>query len=141
MIKFLTLTTVLLLSCMTPVFAQQSDDMNERLKIAKEYNQIFPVKQDIETAISAMILQVPAADRPLLESILKRNVNVERLETASQLALAETFTLEELKALMAFYKTDSGKAVKEKMPQFQQKIQPILETMDRQSIEEFEKQK
>ncbi len=138
--KFILLSTMAFLS-LSPALMAQESNLDERIKVAQGYTEIFPVKNDIETAIGNMILQVPAADRPLLQSILQRNVNADSLKTASELALAETFTLDELKALMAFYKTDAGKAVKEKMPQFQQKIQPILEAMVRKSLEEFQKQK
>ena len=136
LIVALTVTSIL----SAPAIAQESD-ITEKMALARDYTTSFPVEDDITAAIDNMVLQVPTADRVLLKSILERNINIERLQTASELALTEVFTEEELKALVAFYKTEEGRAVKEKMPVYQQKIQPVLEDMLRQALQEFSQQK
>jgi len=141
--RFLLLASVLVLSYVSPSLAQDSEEssLSERLAVASEYTTIFPVQGDIEKAIEAMVLQVPVTDRVLLQSILQRTVKSDRLESVSELALAETFSLEELKALIAFYKTDHGQSIKQKMPQFQAQIQPVLEQMLREALEDYQRQK
>ncbi len=137
---FLALALITTTSLAFPAFAQ-NNNMDESMALAREYTQSFPVENDIDKAIENMILQVPASDRVLLKSILERNISINRLKTASELALTEVFTTEELRALVAFYQTEEGRAVKEKMPTYQQKIQPVLEDMLRQALQEFSLQK
>ena len=137
---FLALALVTTTTFSIPAIAQNNAS-DESMALAREYTQSFPVEEDINAAIENMLLQVPASDRVLLKSILERNISIDRLKTASELALTEVFTTKELRALVEFYQTEEGRAVKEKMPTYQQKIQPVLEDMLRQALQEFRLQK
>lgn len=117
-----------------------SADLAAKIELAKQYSAAVPVEKEIAESIDTLILQVPVENRALLKSNLQRFIKADRLRTVSELALAETFTLDELKAMVAFYETPEGKAVKDKMGQYQEKIQPILQQMIRDAVESFEAQ-
>jgi hypothetical protein len=135
------LGAALILSLTAPVFAQDdNDDLSRKLELAKEYSKVVPVEEEINKSIGQLIVNVPVDQRGLFKSILERNIKADRLKAVSELALAETFTIEEIQAMIAYYKSPEGQAVREKMPEYQSKLQPVLEQMVRDSIEAFQNQ-
>jgi hypothetical protein len=71
---------------------------------------------------------------------LDRTIKADRLKSASEMALVDIFTAEELAALIAFYKTPEGQAIKDKMPEYQGRIQPVLEGMIKDSVNSLQSQ-
>ena len=143
MIKHLILTTALVLSLSSVVNAQEgssSAELAAKIELAKKYSAAVPVETEIANSIEKLVLQVPVDQRALFKSILQRFIKADRLRTVSELALAETFTQDELKAMVAFYETPEGKAVREKMGLYQEKMQPIMEQMVRDAVESFQAQ-
>lgn len=138
--KLLTSAAIILLTTATPVLAQDARDMAERMEMAKEYSEIMPVEDDIAAAIDEMAKQVPVDQRPLFRSILERSIKADRIQTTSELALAEIFTVEELEMLVEFYSTDEGKAVKRKMPEYQARLQPVIQQMVQDAVQSLQAQ-
>ena len=137
--KILLIAAVTLVTSM-PVLAQDSQELAKRIEIAKKYSEIVPVENEINDAIEQLSLQVPVDRRALMTSILKRSIKADRLKAVSELALAETFSTAELQALVDFYDTPEGMAVREKMPDYQNKIAPVLEEMIREAVSLYQKQ-
>jgi len=137
--KILLIAAVTLVTSM-PVLAQDSQELAKRIDIAKKYSEIVPVENEINAAIEQLSLQVPVDRRALMTSILKRSIKADRLKAVSELALAETFTTAELQALVDFYGTPEGVSVREKMPDYQNKIAPVLEGMIREAVSSYQKQ-
>lgn len=136
--RFIAYTAFLLIFAVTSAHAQ--DDINKRLELAKKYSEVVPVSTDIANAIDEMVTQVPVDQRALFRSILERSIKAERVQTASELALAETFTAPELEKLIEFYATAEGKSIKQKMPQYQEKLQPILQSMVQDAVQNLRSQ-
>ena len=124
-------------------FAQddaQTVELSKKLTLAKEYSKIAPVDVEVNNAIEGLILNVPKENRILFKSILERNINTQRVQSASEMALAEIFTLEELKAMVDFYSTEEGKSVRSKMPDYQERLKPVLEQMVRDALQSYQSQ-
>jgi hypothetical protein len=126
-----------------PVYAQDAvtpEELSARLDVARQYSEIVSMEDEVKKSIDNIVIQVPKDDRVLYRSILNRNMNIDRLNTTSELALAEIFTKEELEAMVAFYGTPEGKAIRDKMPEYQERLKPLFEEMLRDSIESFQSQ-
>jgi len=133
--RFIACAAIILTFMATGAYAQ--DDIDRRLELAKKYSSVVPVSTDIAGAIDEMVIQVPVEQRPLFRSIL---IKADRVETASELALAETFTAGELEKLVEFYSTPEGKSIKQKMMKYQDRLQPILQSMIEDAARSFASQ-
>lgn len=112
---------------MPQAFAQ--DSKSRKFDLAQEYSQMVPFEKEVASSIEQIALQVPVAQRTQFRSILERAIKVDQLKTASEVALVDIFTVEELEALVRFNKTEEGKAIIKKMPLYQKRLQPVLEAM------------
>ncbi len=122
----------ILLSIFTVLFLSwpaSADDLSERLLIAKQYSKIIPVQKSIDDVIDNIIVEIPKDDRVIFESILRRTIKKDRLEAVSEMALADIFTKAELEAMVAFYASEEGKAIHEKMPNYRERLEPIIQEM------------
>jgi hypothetical protein len=97
----------------------------EKLDLAKKYVASVPVEEDIKAAVAQLASGVPAEQRVLFRS-LADSIDYGRLRTAAELAAAEMFTDDEIKALTAFYSSPEGKSVRTKMPKYEERLQPVL---------------
>lgn len=137
----LLMTTSFLLFCAVPVAAAQgSNDATKRMELAQEYSTLVPVDAEIDKTIEQIALQVPVDQRVLFKSILARTIKADRLRSASELALVEIFTADELQALVDLYKTPQGRSIKDKMPEYQERLQPVLEQMIRDAAASLQQQ-
>jgi len=123
-----------------PVPEQGSANMAAKMELAQEYSKLVPVGSDIDKTIEQLALQVPVAQRTQFKSILNRTIKADRLKSTSEMALVDIFTKSELEALIAFYKTPEGQAIKDKMPEYQGRLQPVLEGMIKDSVSSLENQ-
>lgn len=115
---------------MTASANAESDDVEAaKFALAKKIIAINPVEDDLNRTINQIAERVPANRRALFKSIMDRSIKIDRLNTAAQLAFTEVFTLAELEAMYAFYSSPEGQAVQNKMPQFNERINPVIESM------------
>ena len=118
--------------------ANEADELSKRLVLAKEYFDIFPMDVEINEAIDELVLNVPKTDRVLFKTILQRHIKIPRIIAVSEMAMAETFTEAELKAMIAFYGTAEGKSIRAKMPKYREVTDPILDQMVADAVKSFE---
>ena len=135
----LILGTALAVVTMMPVMAF-ADDAADKVVLAKEYSKLVPVDQDVDKTIEQLALQVPVAQRVQFKSILKQTIKPEKLQTVSELALVDLFTKDELEAMIAFYKTPEGQSIKDKMPEYQNRLQPVLSAMIQEAANSLQQQ-
>lgn len=98
----------------------------EQMKLAREYVAIVPVEDDIKKAVDELSTKVPPDQRVLYRSIADKFIDYARLRNAATLATAEIFTEAEIKAMRDFYSSPEGKSIREKMPVYEQRMQPVL---------------
>lgn len=128
------------LACATPVFA---DTLEERLAVAKAYNDQALADMDMERIIEQMYMplldQVKAAQGVTISDEQIAQVHSLYMETFSAPMyklmednvpiMAELMTLKELEALRDFYATDEGRAVMLKLPDLLAASQPAIMQM------------
>jgi hypothetical protein len=138
--RYLLLSSVFILGLSPLASHAQEPDLAKKMELAQEYSKLVPVDTEINKTIEQLSLQVPVAQRVLFKSILQTNIKADRLRTASELALTEIFTEDELAALVAFYRTSAGQSIKDKMPEYQSRLQPVLQEMVQDSMQALQKQ-
>lgn len=107
----------------------QDPALAEKFNLANKILKINPVEQDLNDAIDALADQVPANRRILFKSIIDRSIKIDRLNAAAQLAFVEVFTKEELQAMHDYYASEEGVSIQKKMPEFEERIQPVIKSM------------
>lgn len=123
-----------------PAMAQDTSDTAAKMDLAKKYSTLAPLQDAINKSIEELVLQVPMDNRVLLKSTLERNIKIDQLESVSEMAMVDVFTLNELEALVAFYETPEGRAIKDKMPLYQSRLEPIITQMIRDAVESYDNQ-
>jgi hypothetical protein len=119
-----------------PALAQDNAQLAQKLELSKQMVEIRPVKHQVESAINRYIeAYTPNAsetNRSAIRAKLLELINVKSLEQTAIDAYAETFTLEELEAMVAYFSSPLGRAAAGKQKDLNAKIAPdIIEMIDR----------
>lgn len=138
--KLLLSTSLALMIFAAPVMAQDTSEMAQKLELAKQYSGFISIEEEVNKSIEDLVVQLPVEKRALLKSTLERNIKVDQLQSVSEMALADVFTVKELQALVNFYSTPEGMAIKEKMPVYQSRLEPILGQMIKDAVELYDAQ-
>jgi hypothetical protein len=113
---------------------KNTQEQAQKFAIANEILALNPLDRTLTTTIDDLAQQVPANRRILFKSIMNRSIKIDRLNTAAQLAFAEIFTLKELRAMRDFYASEEGASINQKMPDFESRIQPVIEAMVQDAV-------
>lgn len=106
----------------------------EKLALAREYMKLMPLKPEIDKIIEKLATGVQQQQRVLFRSIIARTMQADRLEVAAQVAAADVFTEEELRSMVAYYSSETGKTASRKMPEFQSRMQPVINQMVQDTV-------
>ncbi len=118
-----------------PALAQDTAVLEQKLLLSKQMVDMRPVKQQVEAAIDLYINKYrPAADentRAAMREKLLALINIKELEQTTIDAYAETFTLQELQSMVAYFGSAEGKSAAHKQKDLSAKITPeIIEMID-----------
>lgn len=129
------LTFAVLLSLSVPVFAAETvttvdpATLEQRLELAKKMHEFRPVKQQVDNAIDAYVSGMPEKDREPFRTALSTALNYQALETLSVDAMAETYTLEELTAMVEYYSKPEARSASDKYNIYAGKVYPEIGKM------------
>ncbi len=125
-----------------PTYAQEADgtpvpaasvvapeDAVTRLALAQKMHEIWPIRTRIETAIQAVAREYPEEKQAQIKAAMRKSIQFDQVEEASIKAMAETFTEDELKAMIAFYGSDAGRSTSAKMQDYELSLRPIMTQM------------
>lgn len=145
MIKFFSLLMVCLFLSLSPVQAQEevvaeevmqaseqkaeTNDYEERLKLSREMHDIWPIRTKVENALENIAQQVPEQERARFKAAMRKAIEFDSLETASIESMADVFSVDELKAMIAFYGSKEGRSVSHKIGDYERSLQPVLVKM------------
>ncbi|MBL4803596.1 MAG: DUF2059 domain-containing protein [Alphaproteobacteria bacterium] len=132
------LLTFLILFLPVTVFAQD-DDFAQRLVLAERMLEIRPAEKQIDRAIDTYVknymFNAAEEDKEVFRTAMKRLMNPKALEKVAVDAYAETFTLEELEAMVDYYSKPEAQSASDKQRQLNSRIGPeIANMMDRALI-------
>ncbi|OGV56381.1 MAG: hypothetical protein A2017_12605 [Lentisphaerae bacterium GWF2_44_16] len=108
------------------VFAQANDKMLE------EFLKVAMVKEQFDETVNMMMSQqskafagqgkIPDEVAKVLQGFYKKYLTWETVKNDMTKAYSETFTQEEIQAMIKFYSTPAGQSIVKKQPQLTQKI-------------------
>lgn len=111
---------------------ERGADWDARLALAKRMHEIQPAAAQLDDAIASVAERLPVQERKGFEIAMKKILDYKALERTSIDAMAETFTLPELKAMVAYNESPEAQAISKKFAIYQGKIQPkVYEMLDR----------
>lgn len=120
------------LMLVAPIFAPRAaeqgsnGDMMRRTELSKEMHAIKPVKEQITAVINSIAEGVPEDKRAEFKQRMADEFDFKKLEETSVSAMAEVFTVAELERMIAYFGSAEAATIEEKMPIFQQLIQPEI---------------
>lgn len=107
-------------------------DWDARLALSKRMHEIQPAAAQLDDAIATVAERLPPQERKGFEIAMKKILDYKTLEKTSIDAMAETFTLSELKAMVAYNESPEAQSISKKFVIYQGKIQPkVYEMLDR----------
>ncbi|MEM7679768.1 MAG: DUF2059 domain-containing protein [Pseudomonadota bacterium] len=116
---------------MLPIATFAADDgFEKRLEIAKQIQEVRPVKDQVDGAIDQYIAsRIPLTQQASYRRALEKAVSYKALEKISADAYAETFTEEELRAMLDYYKKPESVSAAKKVPQYTGIVLPEIARM------------
>lgn len=125
------LLSVCVMASVSSAFGQ--DDAVRAQELARQMHELRPARAQVEQAITIVAAQrVPDDKRAAFESALKNALDFKAIEKISIDTMAETFTADELAAMVEYYSRPEAQSAADKLPKFQQKVGPeIMRMIDR----------
>jgi len=110
----------------------QGSNYKERLVLAKEMHEIRPAADQVDSAIDSVSLKMPQASRESFKSRMRNLLDYRAIERISINAMAGTYTLAELEAMVEYYSKPEAQSALDKTSEYQQKVGPeIVRMIDR----------
>lgn len=107
-----------------------------RLELAQKMHEIWPIRTRMETAIDSIAEGFPEDKQPQIKAAMRKSVKFDQLEEASIKAMAETFTDEELREMIKFYGSETGKSISAKTGIYEQALRPsMMQMIDKAMLE------
>lgn len=114
-----------------PVQAEETQDLEvaRRLELARQMHELWPVRTRVEEALDILSEQIQPDKQLEFKAAMRKAIQFNELEAESVKAMADTFTTEELEAMVAFYGSKAGRSVSAKTKDYQLALQPIMTRM------------
>lgn len=123
------------------VYAQEDGsgnaDMAKRIELAQKMHDIWPTREKVENAILYVSRNVPPAERQNFVKAMEFSIDYAAIEGESIKTMAETFSLEELTAMLDYYGSESGQSAESKRDDYIEKLRPRIETYVDKAFTEY----
>ncbi len=116
----------------SPLFAEEQrtgggdEDMAARVELAQEMHDIWPTRDRVQKAIKIATQSVPPEEQAAFEEVLSFTMDYAAIEAKSIEAMARTFSLEELQAMVAYYGSDIGRSAEGKRDDYIKVLTPEI---------------
>ncbi|OIN85466.1 MAG: hypothetical protein AUJ12_09140 [Alphaproteobacteria bacterium CG1_02_46_17] len=122
-----------------PSFAEESvtaevpaDEYKERLALSRELHDVRRVKEHILQDIDNIAQSLPFTEREDFKKYIELNVDFDKLEDESIKISADTYTVPEFKAMLAYFGSKEGRAAEAKSARYGAQFGPkIQEQIDK----------
>ncbi|MFN3700296.1 MAG: hypothetical protein ACK4VI_02090 [Alphaproteobacteria bacterium] len=105
-----------------------------RLELATEMHKIRPSAAQVDAAVESVAAQMPRMQADSFKASMRNILNYRAIERISTHAMAETFTVEELEAMLEYYSKPEAQSAQDKFELYQNKISPEIVRMIDQGI-------
>lgn len=127
---------VLILAFNLPAIAQEGDSaIDKRIELAEKMHELRPTRDQVYTAIDQFAQSRPEAERDGFKAAMRNAFNVKTLEKISINAYAETYTVEELEAMVEYYSKPAAISAAAKSEDYASIVYPeIIRMLDRAAM-------
>jgi hypothetical protein len=115
--------------------AQAQDSPSNRQAAAERYLKLVPVLPLIETTVAALAQKVPVRHRSEWVGQMRALIDKRTIAAAVRDALVQTYTTDEIEAMVDFYSSRHGASILAKAPSYMALIEPALMEALRRSSE------
>jgi hypothetical protein len=128
---------VTLLACASPVRADEasrSAKAQELLQLTQSDQMMKAMEPMVKGMVAQMDKDMPAEQREKAGELQVKMMdliaaNISKTKPALAKVYSDTYTEEEIDGILAFYKSPSGKAFLQKMPEVMQRLMPVMMKM------------
>lgn len=114
-----------------PAPQQDPATLEQRVTLAKKMHEIRPTQDQVFAAIDQVAQSQPESERADFVAAMRSILNIAAIEKMSVDAMAETYTAEELKAMVDYYSKPEAKSAAEKDVIYSGKVYPeIIRMLD-----------
>lgn len=136
MLRALLFSLIIMISVPATAQEQGGDDFPQRLALAQQMLEIRPAKRQLESAINSYISNYMFAyaerDQQIFRTAMLKVMKPKGLEKVTIDAYAETFTLDELTAMVEYYSKPEAQSARKKQGELDKKIAPeIVQMLDK----------
>ncbi len=119
---------ILLLSTGSVLHAQNTGEqtLDRKIELATEMHKFRPSKIQVNSAIDQIASAYPSSTREAFKTSMRRVLNYKAIEKISIDAMAETYTQEELEAMVGYYSKPEAQSATEKYSDYAGKVRPEL---------------
>lgn len=108
---------------------EDNNNYEARLNLSREMHKIWPIRPKIENALEVISKQIEPTKRLEFKSGMRNTLEFDALEEASIDAMADIFSVDELRAMIDFYGSKEGRSVSFKTTDYEQALIPIMTKM------------
>lgn len=112
-----------------PAAAAEEAVSPARVELAKQMHEIWPIRTRVESAINAVSQNFPPAKQAQMKAAIRKSIQFDQVEEESIRAMAATFSEPELKAMVEFYGSETGRAVSAKTQDYELAMRPVIVKM------------
>lgn len=105
------------------------ETLQQKTELARQMHQFRPVQDQVNGAVDAVARMQPPADREAFRVAMRRVLNYKAIERVSIDAMVDTYTLEELEAMVEYYSKPEARSASEKFDTYAGKVQPEIVRM------------
>ena len=111
--------------------AASAPDMAERMRLSRELHDVRQIRRKIDDMVESMSKTMPEQDREDFMTYMSASLNYDKLEAASIKSAAETYTVPELQAMIAYFGSPDGQSAEAKGDEYVEKIsKDIMKEVD-----------
>lgn len=111
-----------------PACKPEADTDENRLKAAQEHQEVSLLKTTLGKALQDMSKQFPLEQQEDFVKYMQENIGFDVVEQKAVRAMADHFTVQEIRALTKFYRSPEGNSINQKYDEYLGDIMPVVQT-------------
>jgi hypothetical protein len=113
-----------------------SPEMERKIDLSTEMHTIRPAREQIDMAVEQVSNMLRSGEREAFQVAIRKMLDYEALERRSIEAMAQVFTVEELEAMVAFYRQPVSRRISDKLEEYNKLIEPeVFKMLDSAMME------
>ncbi len=117
-----------------PATSDEAASFARRLELAKKMHDFRPAAEQVDNAIDSVSKRLPGTEAETFKANMRNLLNYRSIEQISINAMAQTYTEEELAAMVEYYSKPEAQSASKKFQVYQDKVTPDIVRMIDQAV-------